>query len=591
MFSTVTLAVAKPRVAWTDAQTRERFGDALGAAARYSSLRATVMALRLRLSVAQDDASRNDLKTDLLAFIRGHSGSADARTAVDVIDKAFANLTPSEELIVARGISATGPPARGIAAFERARTESALLTLGDRLLYAQVLSRAGRTRDAATQFDAVQGPLAAQAAYQRARMFLTTGTGDATRAAPVSPASFRATPRRPVRRCTSSPTSSPTPATTMRRARCIASCTRAIPRARRPRALDSTRGSSISSTTAGCRSRSTACDADALVRRRNCRALLEGRAWPAGNDASAHAMDGCAHPATNLVLPAASARRLGQSPWTPPASRLFPTVASVGGASYAQRFSNDSNGREARFEYDAAEAAAAGSPDRLLATAHAFLSAGQASRAMRLAQKVIDAGSARARVPSPLSRGRSRGASRDANLAVRSGARRRADSPGVELRRGRCRSQSARVDASAPRGRRGDFTISKVSRLEPGAVARRRWHPVRCRASARCRVAFEPVVRRPIRRHRVHLAWATRECRGLGRQARTTCFGKDARDAYPMRPERLSKQRARPAERNDARALPARRQLESPHPVLRRALERMGDVGFHDRVSHQVEAE
>jgi soluble lytic murein transglycosylase len=52
---------------------------------------------------------------------------------------------------------------------------------------------------------------------------------------------------------------------------------------------------------------------------------------------------------------------------------------------------------EARFEYDAAEAAATGSPDRLLATAHAFLSAGQASRAMRLAQKVIDGGQRDAR--------------------------------------------------------------------------------------------------------------------------------------------------------------------------------------------------
>jgi len=47
---------------------------------------------------------------------------------------------------------------------------------------------------------------------------------------------------------------------------------------------------------------------------------------------------------------------------------------------------------EARFEYDAADAAAGGSPDRLAATATAFLRIGQASRAMRLAQKLIDGG-------------------------------------------------------------------------------------------------------------------------------------------------------------------------------------------------------
>jgi len=43
------------------------------------------------------------------------------------------------------------------------------------------------------------------------------------------------------------------------------------------------------------------------------------------------------------------------------------------------------------------EAAAAGSPDRSLATARAFLSTGQASRAMRLAQKLIDGGQRDAR--------------------------------------------------------------------------------------------------------------------------------------------------------------------------------------------------
>jgi len=51
------------------------------------------------------------------------------------------------------------------------------------MLYANVLSRSGRTRDALAQLDAVQGALAGQAAYQRARVTMTSGTADATKTA------------------------------------------------------------------------------------------------------------------------------------------------------------------------------------------------------------------------------------------------------------------------------------------------------------------------------------------------------------------------------------------------------------------------
>jgi soluble lytic murein transglycosylase len=47
---------------------------------------------------------------------------------------------------------------------------------------------------------------------------------------------------------------------------------------------------------------------------------------------------------------------------------------------------------EARFEYDALDETAAASPDRLAATAHAFLEHNQASRAIRLAQRLVDLG-------------------------------------------------------------------------------------------------------------------------------------------------------------------------------------------------------
>src|SRR5579884_413676 len=46
-YASVTLAAAKARVPWTEAETRERYQDALGAASRYAALGATVTALRL----------------------------------------------------------------------------------------------------------------------------------------------------------------------------------------------------------------------------------------------------------------------------------------------------------------------------------------------------------------------------------------------------------------------------------------------------------------------------------------------------------------------------------------------------------------
>ena len=167
LFAKVSLAPAKPRIAWTEAQARERFSDAVGAASRFATLGATVQSLRLRLSVAPDTASRDIVKGELLAVIRAHPNTADARSAVDVLDRGFTSFSPGEELVIGRG-TATNTPARAVVAFARALTAPALVTPSDRLQYAQALARVGRTRDALSQLQSVQGPLAGQAAYQRA---------------------------------------------------------------------------------------------------------------------------------------------------------------------------------------------------------------------------------------------------------------------------------------------------------------------------------------------------------------------------------------------------------------------------------------
>ena len=400
LFSTVALPTARQRVAWTDAQTRERFGDALGAADRYAAVGATVTALRLRLSVAPDSASRNALKAELLAFIRAHPGSADARAGVEVIDKAFSALTPGEELVIARGIATGGPAARGIAAFERALAQPTLLTPNDRLQYGQVLARAGRTRDAANQFDAVQGPLAAPAAYQRARMLLTTGTGDATRAA--------------LRKIVDTFPRDTAPASAaLYLLADLLSDTGNDDEARQVyRQLYQTYPTSANAASARFRAaiidfvqqrpKDAAAAFDSLVtlmpRADDATAARywSGRASAqAGNETSARARWTevlTQQPTSYYSAPAA--RRLGQTSWTPPTrADSVPSVASVDSV-FARASLLESLGMDAesRFEYDAADAAAGGSPARLAATATSFLRIGQASRAMRLAQKLIDGG-------------------------------------------------------------------------------------------------------------------------------------------------------------------------------------------------------
>jgi soluble lytic murein transglycosylase len=95
-----------------------------------------------------------------------------------------------------------------------------------------------------------------------------------------------------------------------------------------------------------------------------------------------------------------SARRLGQKPWSPGTSvDSFPAIPSVDSAfARAELLERLGMDAEARFEYDALDAAATASPDRMLATANRFISSGQPSRAIRLAQKLADAGQRDARV-------------------------------------------------------------------------------------------------------------------------------------------------------------------------------------------------
>lgn len=403
LFAGLRLPAAKTRVAWTDAQALERFGDPLGAAARFASVGATVQALRLRLVAAADDAARAAARNELLGIIRAKSGTGDARAAVDVLDKAFPSLTPDEELLIARSSAASGPVARAVTAFERA---AAQMTPRDRFTYAQALSRAGRTRDAIAQFARVEGNLAGQAAYQRARVMMTSSGNDATRAALRDIATRFAADTNAASSALylladlSADVGADAQAKTY-----YQQLYRQYPTSSRASSARF-RAAVITLANGDAKGAAVAFDSLVTVSPRADEALAArywaGRAWlQASNTSLAQTRwkDIIAQQPMSYYA-FASAKRLNVPAWKPDDSGLVftrhPAVDSgIARAVLLEQLGMDA---EARFEYDALDAAAFASNDRAFATAAAFVSHGQPSRGMRIAQKLIDGGTRDSRV-------------------------------------------------------------------------------------------------------------------------------------------------------------------------------------------------
>ncbi|MFN0181887.1 MAG: transglycosylase SLT domain-containing protein [Gemmatimonadales bacterium] len=176
LYPTVTSAVAKARIPWTEALARERIGDSVGAARLYTTVGARLAAVRLRLG--GDSASRAAARGELFALLGPERPSEETAEAIALFDRAFPRRRPHEELRIARraaNLNLLDRAARGFAA------ASAALGDRDRFTWATVLSRLGRYEQALPLFDAVRTPdLRGDAAYQRARMLLRNG--QATRA-------------------------------------------------------------------------------------------------------------------------------------------------------------------------------------------------------------------------------------------------------------------------------------------------------------------------------------------------------------------------------------------------------------------------
>lgn len=403
LFAQIRDPAARDRIGWTDALARERALDYAGAATRYASLGAMASAFRLRLMATQDSATRQALRDSIVQYVQSKPGTADARLAVDVLDKAFPSLTPDEQLVIARSTVLSGPVPRALAAYASGLA-APQATPKDRLDYGELLVRAGRYRDAATELQQVQSPtnLAAEAAYQRGRALVLAGDGTAARSALREVAARYKSDLNGASSALylladlATDDGNDTEAQNYFRA-----LYRSYPTS--PRADDARfRSALITYIRGGARPAALSFDSVFALYPRSSEATASrywsGRAWERAGDrakAAARWRDVIAREPLSYYA-GESARRLGAPAWSPPggdSGMRLPRVAAVDSAmrriTMLEQLGLDT---EARFEYDALESAAGSSPDRLLATADALRAHGQTSRAIRLAWKIIDAG-------------------------------------------------------------------------------------------------------------------------------------------------------------------------------------------------------
>ncbi|NUS34055.1 MAG: transglycosylase SLT domain-containing protein [Gemmatimonadaceae bacterium] len=184
LFARVKTPAARARIAFTDAQARERSGDLAGAARVYRSVGAEGSAFRAEALAARDDAAKGALATRIATYLERSQNATEVRQSLEVLDKLAITLPIPQELIAARAAAAYGTAGRAVAGFDRATRAGAALSASDRLLYAGALLRAGRAREAMAQYGGITGTaLAPLASYQRARALLQAGDGAGARAA------------------------------------------------------------------------------------------------------------------------------------------------------------------------------------------------------------------------------------------------------------------------------------------------------------------------------------------------------------------------------------------------------------------------
>jgi soluble lytic murein transglycosylase len=407
-FERVRIPAAKARVAWTEAQARERFGDIPGAIERYSALGARLTALRLRMAAAGDDG-RAAIKDSLVAFLRSGPGRDDTRLAVQIIDSAGVTLTPADQLIIARALSAPGPLPRAVAGFAAA-ARAGLLRGDDRLQYALALSRSGRNREAIAQLDSIREPaignLLGRAAYQRARIVMTSQGASAAIPALRSVADrFTADAENASAALYLLADLSSDAGNDAGAAAAYRELYSKYPRA--SRADDARFRAAILELVRGNARRAAAGFDSIIALFPNSNERTAAKYWAAralesaGDKAKARSLwEGIITDQPSSYYSIVSARRLKRDAWKP--AQVADSFASVPAISAAleriELLEELGMDTEAEFELDALEEGAKGSKDVALATAHAFREHGEGTKAISIALRLIEQGDRDARV-------------------------------------------------------------------------------------------------------------------------------------------------------------------------------------------------
>lgn len=397
LYDRIAVPAAKERVAYTEAQTLERFGLDLAAAQAYEKLGDIPSAYRLRLSSDYDPAQRSTLRSGLLGFIQRDARGDTLARALDVLDAAFPNLDATSQLLVTRRASEAGLSARAASGF--ARVPNAQLTDADVLAMARAMIATGKPADAATRLGRHRfgASTIRDGQYLRAMALLRAGRTTAARTAlqriiSAHPASRHAADARYLL------ADLETDAGRDSRARDLlaASCTSAQPGGYSD---DACFRSGILSFALNNHARAASAF-DEMIRRFPRSGDLvaamywSGRSWErAGNTERARERwrEVMRREPLSYYAPVA-ARRLDTTAWTPTPHELPRSAALVASVNRAATLEHLGMETEERYEYAQMEEEAGTSADQLLATGAALLERGESVRAIRLGWKAVAAG-------------------------------------------------------------------------------------------------------------------------------------------------------------------------------------------------------
>jgi soluble lytic murein transglycosylase len=401
-------AVARQRAAYAEAQRLELNGRARAAIPLYERAGAPMHAMRLRAATASGVAERDRARGELVAFVEAHSGTPEARVAIEMIDAGHYRLTADQDVAVARSAAEHGPLSRARVGLARAFALRPP-TPEEWLFQLSVLAASGSQgrREAEKMLARVKktSPAAGLAALERAKLVRRRGRAAAARKA------FR-----DVVRLYPKDTAAAAGALVALAEMAIDDRRDADARdayltlARRyptsEHAPHARFGAAILAFANG-RQRVAGAELDSMVglypssedapaaRYWSARARLAVRdtagartrweALLASNPMSYYAAQG--------------ARRLGVTPWAPAASpdtfATYPDVdEALARADLLERLGMD---LEARLEMDALSASADSSTERVLAVANAFRARSQMRRAMQLGRRAIALGATDAR--------------------------------------------------------------------------------------------------------------------------------------------------------------------------------------------------